>query len=131
MTVGRSPACDICLRFSSVSGRHCKLSLEEGYWLVQDLGSSNGTWVNGERCIRKCLLPGSVLGLSKHRFTVDYTSSGGSPPPDEDQENVFSQSLLEKAGLAKLMKDRQPPGAQEDEEDDSQRRRIRLDLDEN
>jgi pSer/pThr/pTyr-binding forkhead associated (FHA) protein len=131
MTVGRHSACDICLRFSSVSGRHCKLSMEQGYWLVQDLGSSNGTWVNGERCIRKCLLPGSVLGLAKHRFKVDYTPTGSSPPPDEDQENVFSQSLLEKAGLAKLMKDPHPPGAQEDEADDDQRRRYRLDLDDN
>lgn len=51
VTVGRHPACD--LQFDPredrvVSGRHVLLVRREGGWLVRDLGSENGTWVDGE-----------------------------------------------------------------------------------
>src|SRR5665213_1645115 len=45
----RDTSCDIALRFPNVSSRHCELELVGGYWLVRDLGSSNGTKVNGVR----------------------------------------------------------------------------------
>ncbi len=125
MTVGRNPDCDIRLRFATVSGKHCKLSLQQGYWFVHDLNSRNGTLVDGVRCQSKCLLPASVLGVAHHRFTVHYTPTGAAPPPEEaTAADVFSQSLLEKAGLAKLLQDGNLPG----EDDDNQSRRIRLDL---
>jgi adenylate cyclase len=128
LTIGRSPACDVCLPFPTVSGKHCRLSLHEGYWFAQDLKSSNGTWVNGARCQHKCLPPGSVLGLAKHRFTMHYTPAGAGPPPEE--EDFFAQSLLEKAGLAKHMEAGRPPGTRQNEDDADERTRYRLDLDE-
>jgi pSer/pThr/pTyr-binding forkhead associated (FHA) protein len=128
LTVGRSSDSDICLRFPSISSRHCKLSLQDGYWFVEDLHSSNGTWVNGARCQKKCLMPESVLGLAKHRYTMRYTPKGAGPPPEEDVADVFSQSLLQKAGLAKLEKGGKLPGAQHDDEEE-QTRRHKLDLD--
>jgi len=128
LTIGRSPACDICLRFPNVSGKHCRLNLQEGYWFVEDLKSSNGTWVNGARCQQKCLLPDSVLGLAKHRFTVHYTPTGAGPPPEE--EDLFAQSLLEKVGLAKRPVAGRLPGVRQNEDDADERTRHRLDLDE-
>lgn len=43
LLVGRSESCDVVLRFSNVSAQHCRLILDEGYWLVADAGSRNGT----------------------------------------------------------------------------------------
>jgi adenylate cyclase len=130
LLVGRHPKCDVCVPYASISGKHCKLTLQDGYWFVQDLASSNGTSVNGVLCKKKCLLPDSVLGLSKYRFTVRYTPTRPGPPPDDDdEENVFAQGLLERAGLAKLAQRGQLPGS--DEDDDSQRRRYKLDDDGN
>jgi adenylate cyclase len=128
LTVGRSPACDVCLQFPTVSGKHCRLNLHEGYWFVQDLKSSNGTWVNGVRCQQQCLLPDSVLGLAKHRFTMHYTPTSAGPPPEE--EDFFAQSLLEKAGLAKRLEAGRLAGTQPNEDDADERVRYRLDLDE-
>jgi hypothetical protein len=68
------------------------------------LHSSNGTWVDGVRCQKKCLLPQSVLGLARYRFTIHYAPTG--PAPEMDSENLFAQSLLEKAGLVKLFEGR-------------------------
>ena len=98
LVLGRSPECDIRIRFPSVSSRHCKLSFDKGYWLVEDLNSTNGTWVDGDRCMLQCLLPDSVLALDKHRFTMHYLLRTDGPPPVI--KRLFTQSLLEKAGLA-------------------------------
>ena len=47
--IGSDPGCDLVVAAPSVSGRHCRLSrTEEGYTL-EDLGSTNGTFVNGQR----------------------------------------------------------------------------------
>ena len=122
LLIGRHPSCDICLPFPAISARHCKLTWQDGYWLAEDLGSSNGTWVDGVRCRKKALMPQSVLGLAKHRFTIHYTPAGAAPPPEE--EDIFSQSLLEKAGLAKQFAD-SPRG--QSEKDPEERVRYRLD----
>lgn len=113
LILGRSPECNVCLRFSSVSSRHCKLTFDEGYWVVEDLNSTNGTWVDGARCLMQCLMPESVLALDKHRFTIHYAPGKGSPPAIT---RLFTQSLLEKAGLANAFADDRLPEA-----DDSDR----------
>jgi adenylate cyclase len=104
LTVGRRESCDIVLRFANVSGQHCQLSLENGYWFVQDLHSQNGTKVNGHRIVRKRLDPGDMLSMAKHKYTIKYSpaelGASGPPPSDEEElENVLSKSLLERAGL--------------------------------
>jgi len=104
LTVGRRESCDIVLRFSNVSGQHCQLSLEGGYWFIQDMNSQNGTKVNGSRIVRKRLDPGDLLSMAKHKYTIKYspTDNGatGPPPSDEaDLESVLSKSLLDRAGL--------------------------------
>lgn len=45
--IGSSPECDIVITKSSVSRKHCRLTLENGRFMLQDLKSTNGTFVNG------------------------------------------------------------------------------------
>ena len=99
LILGRGRDCDVRIRYPSVSSRHCKLMMKEGYWHVEDLNSTNGTWVNGDRCLFECLLSDSILALDKHRFTIRYVPRSDGPPPAV--RKLFTQSLLEKAGLAK------------------------------
>ena len=98
------------------------MSWREGFWFVEDLKSSNGTWVNGSRCQKKYLLPDSVLGLAKHRYTANYTATGAAPPPEE--EDIFAQSLLERAGLATNFGG--PEHTKDDQGDPNRRVRHRL-----
>ena len=65
-------------------------------WL-EDLGSSNGIKVNGERCDAMCVTPGDTVTISKHSFTIQYDVAADAAAPQE--ENTFSRSLMEKAGL--------------------------------
>lgn len=103
LTIGRREENDIVLRFSNVSGAHCELNLENGYWYVTDLQSRNGTKVNGVRVAERRLDPECELAVAKHHYTLKYDpvalGAVGPPPPDTLQKQMFSRSLLEAAGL--------------------------------
>jgi pSer/pThr/pTyr-binding forkhead associated (FHA) protein len=98
LVIGRRESCDICLRFPNVSGRHCELSFSEGIWSIRDLGSTNGTKVNGQQVPVKALRPGDEIAIAKRRFTIQYSLPAGRfIAEDED----LSMPLLEKAGLSR------------------------------
>jgi hypothetical protein len=104
LLVGRRESCDIVLRYPNVSSQHCKLSLESGYWFVEDLHSSNGTKVNGTRVTRKRLDPGATISFAKHQYEITYRpedlGAEGAPPADEDDfMHIMQKSLLSRAGL--------------------------------
>jgi Domain of unknown function (DUF1707)/FHA domain len=54
LTVGRSPDCDLAIRDQTVSWRHAELRQNGGAWFLVDLGSTNGTRVNGWRAGGGC-----------------------------------------------------------------------------
>lgn len=54
--VGRAKGCHIQLKESSVSSMHAKLTCQEERWYLQDLKSTNCTWLNEKRVIRKMRL---------------------------------------------------------------------------
>jgi two-component system cell cycle response regulator len=60
--VGRDAEVDLVISRSSVSRQHSQLTQDEaGEWWVQDLGSTNGTFVNEERITRRCLTDGDQV----------------------------------------------------------------------
>jgi adenylate cyclase len=104
LTVGRRETCDVVLRFANMSGQHCQLLLENGYWYVQDLNSQNGVKVNGAHVIRKLLKPGDTLSMARHKYKIQYSpedlgATGPPPSEEEDITAVLGKSLLERAGL--------------------------------
>jgi hypothetical protein len=58
LTIGRDAENDLVLSVSTVSRRHAVLSAHEGRWSIEDCGSANGTYLNGDR-----LPPGRPLPL--------------------------------------------------------------------
>lgn len=47
--IGRAPECTLVLEDDYASGRHARLSLQHGTWMVEDLGSTNGTFLGRNR----------------------------------------------------------------------------------
>lgn len=46
LTIGRSGECDLCLQDTYLSSRHARVANDEGDLSIEDLGSTNGTYVN-------------------------------------------------------------------------------------
>ena len=71
MTLGRDPACDHVLDYPMISSRHAKLLHKDGRVLVEDLGSVNGTFVNGQRIAAQAeVKTGDVIGLGSYTFQL-------------------------------------------------------------
>ncbi|HEY8448297.1 MAG TPA: FHA domain-containing protein [Thermomicrobiales bacterium] len=49
--LGRHPACDVALDDTSVSAQHAELTATDDGWWLRDLGSTNGTFVNGQEVV--------------------------------------------------------------------------------
>lgn len=78
ITVGRKPENDIVIDNPAISGKHCKISLEGGTYYVEDLESTNGTYVNQKRVKKSGLHHNDVVGLAKHVLVFLEDS----PPPE-------------------------------------------------
>jgi len=70
--IGRGEDCDLRLDHKSVSKRHCVLVKTDGLVLIRDLGSTNGTRVNGQRVRRGSLLPNDNLSVANFRFALKF-----------------------------------------------------------
>jgi FHA domain-containing protein/uncharacterized protein DUF1707 len=71
VTLGRSRDCDCVLAEPSVSRRHAELRREGGRWLLHDLGSRNGTRVNGVRLLDEAeVCPGDRVSFGDARFRL-------------------------------------------------------------
>jgi hypothetical protein len=70
LVLGRSRRCTVVLVDATVSRRHAELVLRDGRWLLHDLGSANGTWVNGRRVVEAEVRPGDDIVLGDYRFRL-------------------------------------------------------------
>ncbi|MFZ5643295.1 MAG: FhaA domain-containing protein [Bacillota bacterium] len=61
LVIGRRESCDIVLPDESVSRRHAMLEPQQGRWMLSDLDSTNGTFINGERIKTRFLEPGDTV----------------------------------------------------------------------
>jgi pSer/pThr/pTyr-binding forkhead associated (FHA) protein len=68
--IGRAPECDISVQGEEISRRHALVKPTSDGLSVEDLGSSNGTYVNGKRVQQAFLNPGDELKLDTVRFIV-------------------------------------------------------------
>jgi ribosome-associated protein YbcJ (S4-like RNA binding protein) len=70
MIIGRQPNSDIVIAHQAVSGRHAQVATSAGETWVEDLGSSNGTFVNGQRINRARLADGDRVTVAT--FQLEY-----------------------------------------------------------
>jgi hypothetical protein len=78
-TIGRSPDCDIFLDDVTVSRRHAEVARSDEGVTVKDLGSLNGSYVNGERVDERTLSTGDEVQIG--RFKLLFVGDGGGSSP--------------------------------------------------
>jgi pSer/pThr/pTyr-binding forkhead associated (FHA) protein len=74
VVVGRHRGCDARIASPQVSRRHCCLAPERDGVLVRDLGSTNGTRINGQRIEQGVMRPGDELSIARCRYQLEALS---------------------------------------------------------
>lgn len=113
-TVGRDPGNDIVLRDPKVSRHHAEIVFERGFFVVHDLASANGTFVNGRRVRVAPLTHGAKLrlGNSYGRFSEELPTENDAatgyaepfetaapPPQTEELGELIPTSAHERVNL--------------------------------
>ena len=93
MTVGRQG--DILLHHASVSRQHALLESREEGWLLSDMGSRNGTTVNGVSVQRRVLVPGDIVSFG--RVKMKFEAEGGDYV-DDAETSVLTTGMLTTGG---------------------------------
>ena len=89
--IGRDAGCDFTVSSESISRRHARLELREGRLMVTDLGSANGTFVNGQRVRERVLRIGDEVRFDVESFRVEGPVDPGRTsvhPPGGDATRV-------------------------------------------
>ena len=73
ITIGRAPDNDVVVGDPATSGHHGRIEVRTGSFWISDLGSTNGTQVNGEQVIEKQLTDGDMIAIGQNalRFTLE------------------------------------------------------------
>jgi pSer/pThr/pTyr-binding forkhead associated (FHA) protein len=103
--VGRKEDCDLRLEHKSISKQHCIIVKTDGLLLIRDLGSTNGTRVNGQRVRRAALLPNDQLSVASLRFRVHL---GAGDAPAVPGEFTMQMDAADVAALLKKKAAREP-----------------------
>lgn len=81
VVVGRAPDCGLCIDASGLSRRHARLVPVADGVVVEDLGSTNGSFVNGRRVQRQLARPGDEVGFDRLRFRLVAPGQVAVPEP--------------------------------------------------
>jgi predicted component of type VI protein secretion system len=88
IVVGRQPECDLCLDHKGISKLHCVLIKTDGLLVLRDLGSTNGTRVNGTRVRRAALLPNDKVSFASFHYKVHLGPPDVPLPVGENTEAI-------------------------------------------
>jgi hypothetical protein len=77
--IGRGKAAALVIRDPNISRQHAIIEQQGGLYYLVDMGSINGTFVNGERITRKAIADGDVAVICEHEVRFTFAPGRGSP----------------------------------------------------
>lgn len=113
LVVGREPECQICIDNLGISRKHCAFSAKGEAFVVRDMGSANGTYVNGRKITEHYLNDGDEIIIGKYTLRFANTEQQSkaverdTSVPDTLNTYVMDGSKI-KEQLAKMRGDGAP-----------------------
>ncbi len=106
IVIGRSRQAELTVAHPMISRRHCEIFETDGLMMIRDLGSLNGTVVEGQRIKESPLCPGNEFSLGPLTFRAEYDYQGDldSLPAPKIADEVPPQPQVQS--------DQEPPAAQ-------------------
>ena len=93
--VGRHDECHLKIKSSQVSRQHCHLFEKKGLLLVKDLGSANGTYVNGKRVKEQQVLePGDELTIGDVQLRVEKIGQPSTAAPQSRATSKVETAIV-------------------------------------
>jgi pSer/pThr/pTyr-binding forkhead associated (FHA) protein len=92
VVIGRDPAVKLRIPLPSVSRKHCELKVDDDELIITDLGSSNGTFVNGRRVKETELAPGDLLAVGPIVFVIRID---GHPKQIDAKDSYAAGAVIE------------------------------------
>jgi pSer/pThr/pTyr-binding forkhead associated (FHA) protein len=89
MKIGRKPGCEIQIDNLSVSGEHANIFTVGEDSFIQDLGSTNGTFINNKKISKHHLKNGDTVVIGKHSLIYLTESTRAGRAPDEFAKTVI------------------------------------------
>ena len=111
VSIGRSPENGLVIDNPAVSHYHARVFNEEGRLMLEDFGSMNGTFVNGQRVKMVTLKPGDSVAIGKHTIVISESrdlegrapaNSGSRPPAPKINETVMLDTKERREFLQKV-----------------------------
>ena len=99
--IGRREDCDLIIPLGEVSRKHCRLVKDGDLLKVEDLGSANGTYLNGQRVQESLLAPGDTVQVGPVVFVLQMDGV----PADDELRPVIAESASagsEATGMGKV-----------------------------
>ena len=93
MSIGRLPGNSVVINDPDISRRHCVIEKWEGVYSIYDLGSRNGTKVNGSRVQRTELRSGDVITIGSTIIKFVEGAGGGAPPRRQPRHRAIAWGL--------------------------------------
>src|SRR5688572_14441668 len=94
VTLGRSAACTTALESASVSRQHAEVKAVSGAWVIRDLDSKNGVFVNARKVHEAPLRVGDVVRLGDWVGVVEATTLDGLPGFRDLGQGVFGGAAM-------------------------------------
>ena len=98
LTFGRGDNHDVVLKIEGVSRNHARIYPGDGAWGLEDLGSTNGVYVNKSKIDRVWLTPGDIITVGKVHFKFTLDSAKASRPLDVDISDTEKTMIIYPSG---------------------------------
>ncbi|CAK0760283.1 putative FHA domain-containing protein [Gammaproteobacteria bacterium] len=108
LTIGRRPNNDLQIDNLAVSGHHAVVHRTDEGYVIEDVGSTNGTFVNEVSIQRHVLHPGDVLRIGKHELF--FSDPKATPQRPAAQENSVVAAMMADTSISLPLGDHSIPG---------------------